>query len=292
MLPMMTSDIDVVIYSYKGKLIKDVISSLMTNSTGKRKINIILVDQHPLNRVKVFSEFSNLYYNHVFWDFQTSPTLYKKDILERSNAKYILILGDNVLLSKDWDDTLTNFVDLNDGVVSGNQKVFISQEPVFYLKKIYSESDNFSLTNLIDRDFIFFNRDKVSNINYPVYLKYNGEEEALSLNIFTSGINIYCSPTSTFSKVGVSTLEELYIPFSVNHNYNQVVRLFKSELNDFVNLSSQPRSVKDFCSFHGIEADRVNFLPFQTNDVEYDPGDMNFNSVDARRFVARTKAIH
>jgi hypothetical protein len=51
---------------------------------------------------------------------------YKKDIVERSNAKYIMILGDNVLLSKDWDDTLISFVDLNNCVVSGNQKVSIS----------------------------------------------------------------------------------------------------------------------------------------------------------------------
>lgn len=292
MLPMMTSDIDVFVYSYKGKFLKDVLGSLLANSTGKRKINIILVDQHPLYRGKVFSEFSKLQYNHVFWDFQTSPTFYKKDIVERSNAKYIMILGDNVLLSKDWDDTLISFVDLNNCVVSGNQKVSISQEPVFYLKKIYSESDTFSLTNFIDRDFIFFNKNKSKILNYPVYIKYNGEEEALSLNIFTSGTDIYCSPKNTFSKVGISTLEELYTPFSINHNYNQVVQLLKSGLNNFTNLSNRARSVEDFCIFHGIDVDQINILPFQTNDVEYDPADMNFNSVDARRFVARTKAIH
>lgn len=288
----MTSDIDVIIYSYKGKLVKDVISSVITNSSGKRKINIVLMDQHPLIRAKTFSEFPNLYYNHIFWDLQISPLFYKNDAVNFSSAEHILLLGDNVLLNKDWDEQLIDFTAKTNSIVSGNNKVSISQESLFYIKKILTESDDFSLTNFIDRDFIFFKRDRFNDFNYPTYLKYNGEEEALSLSVFASGTDIYCAPSKTFTKVGKPTIEELYVPFSINHNYNEVIELLHSGSNAFNDGASWSRSLKDFSDFHGVDFLNINKLPFQTNDVSYDPANMNFNSVDARRFVARTKAIH
>ena len=289
---MTMNDIDVVIYSYKGKLVKDVISSVVANSSGKREINIVLMDQHPLIREKLFADFPNLYYNHIFWDIQISPLFYKNDAVNHSKSKYILILGDNVLLNKDWDEELINFVVKTNAVVSGNKKVSISHDSLFYLKKSLTESESFALTNFIDRDFIFFEKDNFKKFAYPTYLKYNGEEEALSLSVFASGTDIYCSPSQTITKVGKSTIEELYVPFSINHNYNEVVQLLHTGSNSFNDGSSWSRSIKDFSDFHGIDFLNINRLPFQTNDVDYDPANMNFNSVDARRFVARTKAIH
>jgi len=289
---MTMNDIDVIIYSYKGKLVKDVISSVVANSSGKRKINVVLMDQHPLIREKLFADFPNLYYNHIFWDIQVSPLFYKNDAVNHSKSKYILILGDNVLLNKDWDEELINFVVKTNAVVSGNKKVSISHDSLFYLKKSLTESESFALTNFIDRDFIFFEKDNFKKFAYPTYLKYNGEEEALSLSVFASGTDIYCSPSQTITKVGKSTIEELYVPFSINHNYNEVVQLLHTGSNSFNDGSSWSRSVKDFSDFHKIDFLNINSLPFQTNDVSYDPANMNFNSVDARRFVARTKAIH
>lgn len=289
---MTTNDIDVIIYSYKGKLVKDVIGSLIANSSGKRKINVILMDQHPLIRQKLLANFPNLYYNHIFWDLQISPLFYKNDAVIHSKADYILMLGDNVLLDKGWDEQLIEFVNETNSVVSGNKKVSISQDSLFYLEKSLTDSESFSLTNFIDRDFIFFQRDKFKRFNYPTYLKYNGEEEALSLNIFASGTDIYCAPSQFFTKVGKPTIQELYVPFSINHNYNQVVDLLHTGSNMFNDGSFWSRSVKNFSDFHNIDFLNINRLPFSTNDVAYDPANMNFNSVDARRFVARTKAIH
>lgn len=289
---MTMNDIDVIIYSYKGKLVKDVIGSLITNSSGKRKINIVLMDQHPLIREKLFSDFPNLYYNHIFWDLQISPLFYKNDAVNYSNAEYILILGDNVLLNKDWDEQVIDFVNKTNSVVSGNKKISISQDSLFYLEKSLTDSESFSVTNFIDRDFIFFQRERFKKFDYPTYLKYNGEEEALSLTIFASGTDTYCAPSQTLTKVGKSTIGELYVPFSINHNYNEVVELLHTGSNIFNDGASWSRSVKDFSDFHKVDFLNINKLPFPTNDVSYDPANMNFNSVDARRFVARTKAIH
>lgn len=289
---MTTNDIDVIIYSYKGKLVKDVIASVIANASGNRKINIVLMDQHPLIRAKTFSEFPNIYYNHIFWDLQVSPLSYKKDAVEHSNAEYILMLGDNVLLNKNWDDILLGFSEVGSSIISGNQVVKLYQESLFYIEKKLTDTESFSLTNFIDRDFLFFPKQIFKEMMYPTYLKYNGEEEALSLTVFSSGIDIYCAPSEILSKVGSKTIEDLYVPFSVNHNYNEVVDLLKNGCNSFVSTLSSPRSARDFSDFHKIDFLNLNRLPFQTNDVSYDPANMNFNSVDARRFVARTKAIH
>jgi hypothetical protein len=288
----MTNDIDVVMYSYKGKLLKDVVGSIFANSSGTRNINLMLIDQNPIVRENLFAAFPNLTYTHIFWDSQKSPLTHKKDIINRSSAQYILILGDNVLLNKNWDEELVSFINSKNIVISGNKNISISQESLFYLTKTFEDSEDFNLTNFIDKDFIFLNRDTFEEFEYPSYLKHNGEMEALSLNIFTSGVDIYCSPSNIFSKVGSSTIEELYVPFSINHNYNEIINLLHHGSNSFISLLDKPRSVLDFITFHGIDPSMINKLPFQTNDVEYDPADMNFNSVDARRFVARTKAIH
>lgn len=288
----MTNDIDVIIYSYKGKILKDVVASMYSNASKKYKINTIIIDQHPIVRAKMFSEIQSISYRHVFWDWQHSPAKYKKDFIVNSSAKYVLLLQDNVILSELWDETLIKFVSDKDVVVSGNKKLELSQESIFFLSKKTKESQDFELNNFIDRSLIFFPRSVSNQIDYPDYLKYNGEEESLSIDIFTSGIDIYSAPSETYTTIGKSTITELYVPFSINHNYNEVVDLIKSGSNKFLSTINRKRSIKDFLDFHVLDPSTIYKLPFQTNDVEYDPSKMNFNTVDARRFVARTKAIH
>jgi len=289
---MMTSNIDVLIYSYKGKILKDVVKSLTSSSSGKNDIRVLVIDQHPLLRGTIFDEIEGCSYSHVFWDLQNSPANYKKEFIQHSDADYVLILSDNVILNNNWDEELINFVSQSGGVVSGNKKVSISQNSIFYLKKNYHNSDQFELNNFVDRSLIFFSKQVSENLNYPFYVKYNGEEEALSVDIFTSGLEIYSAPTALYSIIGEPTLEELYVPFSLNHNYNEVVELLNTGSNKFLDTSQRQRSLEDFSRFHGTDMKNIKKLPFQTNDVEYDPMFLDFNKVDARRFVARTKSIH
>ena len=134
---MMTSDIDVIIYSYKGKLLKDVIGSVFANSSGTRNIHLTLIDQNPIVRENLFTEFPNFTYRYIFWDSQKSPLIYKKYAISKSRAKYILILGDNILLNKNWDEELTGFINNKNIIISGNKKISISQESLFYLNDDY-----------------------------------------------------------------------------------------------------------------------------------------------------------
>lgn len=288
----MMNEIDVVIYSYKSRYLQDTLRSLYANSSGKRKVGVKVIDQHPLDRKIQFEENFDCLYKHVFWDWQRSPLLYKKNSIRKSNARYFLILSDNTLLSKNWDDKLIEFVSNNDVVVSGNKSISLSAKNLFYVEKKKEELLDFGLTQFIDKSFIFGSSHILKALNYPDYLKHNGEEEAISLELFTKGVDIYAAPTSLCSIVENSTIEDLYVPFSLNHNYNEVINLFQNSKNRFTDIENRTRSVNNFSDFHGFDFKQLKPLPFLTNDVEYDPNDLDFNRVDARRFVARTRSIH
>ena len=285
------NDILVLIYSYKGKNLKDVVDNVFKNSSGKRKIKVIVSDQHPLNRRDTFSSIDCSYF-HIFWDFITSPCHHKNSFIRTNLSKYSLILGDSVMVPKNWDDDLVSLVEENNCVISGSGKTVLGIESLFFLKKENIHSDSFSVTQYIDRDFIFVLTSFLSEVKYPTYLKYNGEEESLSVKIFTKGVDIYSAPSNYYKKVSENLIGEIYVPFSLNHNYNEAISLLQNGSNSFENINGLERSVEDFNIFHGNIFQHLNNLPFHTNDVEYDPQALSFNKVDARRYLGNTKAIH
>ena len=65
--------------------------------------------------------------------------------------------------------------------------------------------------------------------NLPGWLKYYGEEEALSLQYFKDNIEIYAAPENIVKIDGYTTLEDFnyYVPFSKYHNYNELINLFR-----------------------------------------------------------------
>lgn len=286
------NSIDVFIYSYKGKNIKDVLSSLINNSSKDIELSIHLIDQHPLNRKDQLTKDYKIRYSHVFWDWQISPCLYKKDAILFSKSKYIMLLSDNVILNQNWDKELINYVDDQDIVVSGNKSIEIKAKNLFYINKEKIETNQFVITNFIDRELIFAKTDTLKKIKYPSYLKYNGEEELLSLLFYINNINIFAAPTHIYGLIGENALETYYAPFSLNHNYNEVIRIFKNYNNKYSDYSYYKDKIKNFSDYHNFDFSSLFPLPFLTNDVEYNPENLNFNKVDARKFVARTKAIH
>jgi hypothetical protein len=290
---MMMSDISVIIYSYKGKVLKNVIENLLDNASDRNRLHFKVIDQHPLKRDNIFEKELACAYTHIFWDWQNSPIGYKKTMLDATTEKYTLFISDNIFVQKDWDIQLVDFIKDSKNVVSGNNKVRLEKQGHFFIKKNYNAHAGFELTQFIDRSFVF---GKTSTFNQgvvlPEYLKYNGEEECLSVELFTSGSDIFSAPYSMYNSINKNTLDELYVPFSLNHNYNAAIDLMQNGFNEFVSVAGRERTVEDFNIFHNNIFKSLSKLPFQTNDVEYDPMNLNFNSVDARRFVARTKAIH
>ena len=285
----MNKTIEVIIYSYKGKYTKDVISNLDKNKSGQNNVSIVLIDQHPLDRTEDFKQ-SVLRYKHIFWDLQISPIALKAKEVRQSRGEYTLILQDNVLLNKDWDQELIQVLG-EDQVISGNHAINIKNKNLFYIEKEKVSISTKCLTNLISRELIFAKTRLLKGVAFPEYLKYNGEEESMSIDLFTRGINVHACPSSFYSLVGSPTIETLYTPFSINHNYREAIRLCQTGSNTFYNFNNRLRSLDDFYEAISFNFESIEQLPFVQDDVLYNPHKLNFNKVDARKFIDRTRKI-
>lgn len=286
------NSVDIIIYSYKGKHLKDVLNSIFTNISKESKVNVFLLDQNPLDRKNNLQNQFNIEYSHISWDSIVSPCFYKSTFINNAKSDYTMILGDTCFLNKDWDIQFINFIKNNNIILSDNRKTKLYQKNNFYIAKEQKEISNFELNNFISRNFIFAKTENIKKIIYPNYLKYNGEEEVLSLQFFAEGIDIYSVPTNIVHYSDDQPINHVYTPFSLNHNYNEALQLLKFGHNRYINLKNKSRNILDFKKYHNFDFNNIDFLPFFTDDVAYDPDQLNFNQVDARKFVARTKAIH
>jgi hypothetical protein len=270
--------IEAVIFSYKSKNLKKSVDQLLKNTSSK--INIMVFDQNPINRKGIFNidEYTNkASYNHVVWDEINGPAHYKADILLGTNAEYFLILSDDIFVSKDWDKHLIDFLQNKKAIVSGTGELKISQKNLFFLEKNRANSENYTKTNFIDRNFIF-GKSIFLKDSYPTNLKYNGEEESLSLNLFNSQVEIFSAPTSTYEDAKIRTIENKYVPFSLEHNYNSVIDLYDNAPENFL------KSI-------GIEKGSLHKLPYTKDDVSYHPYRLEFQELDARKFIMNVKEI-
>lgn len=286
MLSTMTS-IDAIVYSYKNKNLKKVVDALLDNTVSD--IQVYVFDQHPLDRSHMFSD-TRISYEHIFWDIIQSPCERKGNIVNMSSADYILQISDDSVVSEGWDQSIISFVSGKEAVVSGNNKVRLEGSDKFFLKVSRISSTGFELSGYVDRNFIFASRDIWNSIVYPYYLKYNGEEEVMSLEFFRTGKNIYSAPNTLYVDLGLRTMENLYVPFSKDHNYNRAVELLT--VHDSEEDFQFQKSLADFLEFHNIPNLVLNKLPYSTNDVDYNPYGLKFQDIDGRKFISNTKAIY
>lgn len=281
-------NINVVIYSYKGKALKEVIDNLIDKSSGFNNLSFQVFDQFPLTRSEYFLNIPNFQYIHIFWDHIKSPCKYKSSSIKNSNHDYVLILSDNVLLTKNWDEELIKFVGNRHVVVSGTGIPEIHHDGIYYLKKEYLSSQSISQTDFINRDFIFAQVVTLKLIEYPDYLKYNGEEETLSIMLFTNDIPIYSFPSNFYETIGERFIESTYHTFSKDHNYNEFISLLKNGNNKYIHLK---KSISEWLSRYNISSDYIKPLPFPNNDVEYDPQVSPFDKIDSRKFMTKVNYI-
>lgn len=277
----MNNFINIIIYAYKSKTLKAVVDNLIKKT--RSEISIHVIDQHPLKRENLFSENKNVYYQHVLWDNQSGEAFYRKFGLKKAGGEYTLIISDDILVKDDWDIEMINFISDKNAIISGSGMKTIFHKDLFTLGKKIEKSDGFTLAKYIDRNFIFGKTKLLKDIDYPDYVKYFGQEELLSLNLFLKDIDIFSSPSGTFEDLNNRVLENSYAAFSLEHNYNIFI--------DKIKQSSDQEGVKDFLMFHSIDVNKIHKLPFQKNDVEYDPKNLAFDSVDGRRFVGKVNGI-
>jgi hypothetical protein len=284
---MTNSSISIVVYSYKGRLLKNVVEAIEKNTHNP--FTLFVIDQHPLIRQdSLLPKKENFFYRHVFWDFIYSPCLYKAHELSTVRSDYVAFLSDDVVLSDGWDEQLIDFIGDRSVVVSGTGQRRVIQKDKFFLGVENFESDAYNLTQYVDRNFVFGKAKDLQMAEYPTLVKYHGEEELFSLELYRSNIDIWSAPTSLYHDSNLRPIENLYVPYSKTHNYNQAINIIRNSIGDV----RRPRSTDEFLKFHNIDIDNLKRLPFQYQDVEYDPNLLAFQQVDARKFAAVTKAIY
>lgn len=283
------SSIGVVVYSYKGKLLKEVVKRLNDNSSKKNTVNIYIIDQAPIIKNTYYEEIKNVRYRHKFWDHPYGQCHYRFEATKDIQEDFMLIISDNVFVSQDWDSILIDNY-RNNTVISGQGNPSISNDN-FFLYNNPTQSDSFILSQIVNKDFIFLKTDLFRNTNYPTFLKYRGESEYLSLYWFTRGIDIYSCPQYVYSVEGSNTIDTLYVPYSINHNYNEIIKVIKNEGSSYFEPGNN-RSVSDFIDYHKINIDSIFPLPFLTNDVEYDCYNNPFDKLDGRKFIGRLHYIY
>ena len=274
---MTVSSIDVLIYSYKGKLLKDVVRSVNNNASGNHNIRIVVNDQSPLSKYEYFNDVENVEYTHIFWDYPYGTGKYIQDLLNRSKSDYVCLISDTALLGKDWDKHLIDFIGDQNIVISGIGKCTVKHDGLFYIKAEYEPSTSFYVSNFINKYFMFGKANTFSDIEFPVFLKHLGQNEFLSMEFFDLGIDIISAPGYIANLLPNNSLDNLYTPFSIKHNYNQVVRLLKEN--------------KEFLELHGLDPESIFELPYQTNDVVYDCYNNEFDKIDGRKFVGKIHYI-
>jgi hypothetical protein len=124
----------------------------------------------------------------------------------------------------------------------------------------------------------------------PLFLKYYGENEYLSLAFLSVKHDIVSLPQSIYRDKHVRSIENTYSTFSLEHNYNVVVDLLNGVGLDDYGITSL--GLSKFLDFHKISIGQIKKLPYCANDVSYDPYKLKMHGVDSRRFLAGTKAVY
>ena len=217
-------------------------------------------------------------YHHVVWDDIKSPIDYKKEILYNSNSEYFLSISDDILVSKKWDEESLNFLKTKNAVLSGSGRLTLEKKNLFFFRQLRQKSLNFNKTSFIDKNFIFCKTDVLKGV-YPNDLKYFGEDEMLSLNLFNKNVEIFSLPSGLYKDLLVRSLENSYTTFSLEHNYNLVIEKYK-------------KAPEEFLISCGIDRNNLYPLPYAHNDVDYNPNELSFQDLDARKFVMDIRGIY
>jgi len=272
------STIKIVLFSYKSKRLQEVIDNIYSTSELK-DFDIKVLDQSNIKKYYSFKDYGSLDYEHINWDSIESPCGRKNKELQTCPHDFFMIMSDDVWLENGWDSKLLDFVMENNVIVSGRETAKISFKDRYTIQNNPVESEDFSLSQYIDRNFIFARTDILKNVGYPPKLKYYGEEEMLSINAFSSEIDIYNAPGSLYTDLKVRTIENLYTTFSKYHNFNNVHRVINSE------------RAQNFLNYHNLDKETYLPTPDLINDVDYNPQDDGFFTHSGEKFINPGNAL-
>ena len=278
------SKILVHVYGYKESELLSVVDSLISNAGSNSILDIYIDDQNNLTRLDKFRQYKNVFYNPVWWDEIPSPLTYRNSCIQAQKNKgyeYFLFLSKPYVLPLNWDTTLIN--DLPESAVfSGRGMTKTSVSDGFHIDKTYEESNDISNTGYVDQSFIFGKFEDLVKINIPYQLKYYGIDEYISMSFLNNGIDVYSMPSDFYEDKKESLLEKGYVPFSINHNYNDL-------LDILINHKSEHLKYEDptaFISKTGVQVSMLNKLPFSFNDIEYNRFS-ELDNIGGKRYIEK-----
>jgi hypothetical protein len=279
------SRIIVILYSYKDKLLRDCVDSILENQSGSNEIDIHVIDKNNMNRS---DSFGDTLYNHEVWDTVKNKFTSRINIINSSDADYVCYIDGTKNFIKDWDNKYISLLEKNQILSGTSEIVFSNTDHKFFCNYEKIPAKEKKLTGWIDPSFIFTTFDIFKSLPSLETLKHNGESEILSLFCFAEGIDIFCIPYQYITYTGKDISEHDYIPFSINHNYNYVIDVFKQKGNIFF---EEEVDIDKFEKFIGYDFSKLSHHPFPENDIEYDPA-TSLDDIDGKRFFGGIKSIY
>lgn len=275
------------IYGYKQTELIDVVDNLILQANSV-DVDIYIDDQNNLTRYEKFIKYKNVFYNPVWWDELISPWFYRKQCVENQKLKdytHFLFISKPYQLTKDWDQVLINLLPEN-GVLSGHKIKSIKNKNLFYIDKEYDNSDTVSETGYIDHSFIFGKTEDLYKIDLPDKLKYYGIDEYLSILFLNINKNIYSVPSYVYKLEPDNLLIKDYVPFSLEHNYNDVLNLL---INNKTNILKYIDPSK-FINKNNINILNLHQLPFDFNDIEYSRFS-ELDNIGGKRYIEKRDTV-
>lgn len=276
------------IYGYKESELLSVVDSLISNASTDCNIDIYIDDQNNLTRYDKFKKYKNVFYNPVWWDELDSPLKYRQSCIQDQSNKgydYFLFMSKPYILPINWDIDLIKLLP-DFSVFSGKGIVKNKIVNNFYIQKEITESNTITNTGYIDQSFIFGKFSYLQDILLPLQLKYYGIDEYLSILFLNKSIDIYSLPSSYYEDKTDSLLEKDYVPFSLNHNYKDLLSLLienKCNILKYENPSN-------FINKVGIDIDNLYKLPFDFNDIEYNRFS-ELDNIGGKRYIQKRTVV-
>lgn len=289
---MRQTSIAVVIVGYKDKNLRQMVDDIKSKSRNYVHFNIF--DQHAIDHRAEFADIEQYCaYEFKVWDDLGGHCKARgQKIKEMQDMDYICVISPDIRLIDGWDQMLIDFIESknSNAVVSGAGLMTLERPNIFDLVPRWDYSEGYSLTNFIDRNFIFAKASAWRNVQYPTFLKYAGEQEFLSIAFLSQGLEIYSMPSQNMQDSKERSIEKKYCIWSREHNYNIVAEILRMETLEEFGLNWDGWNA--FMNSFNLDPNTIKSLPYQTNDVAYDPTAINIHDVDARRFITGLKAIH